>query len=156
MPASTPDVREEILLRLVAVTTALGYQSSVRNRQLRSNDERPGTVLLDGDEAPALAYPTARRGRGMQVMPVIMQMKPELYVVLKEDRPTNVDVGEDLNARRIILVAAICEDAQLRTLVGSNGAIIYNGCVTDLKSGSALTGQMRLDFAFNYVFFPTA
>lgn len=156
MAASTPDVREAILLRLLAVATGLGYASAVRNRALRDNDQRPAIIVLDGDETPALQYSTAKRGRGMQMTPVIMRMSPELYVLLKEDRPTNMNVGEDLNAKRIVLVAAIAEDAQLRTLVGSNGAIVYNGCTTDLKSGSALTGQMRLDFAFNYVFFPTA
>lgn len=161
MAASTPDVREAILIRLAAIilTPALGFTTAVRNRGLRSNEQRPAVIVLDGDEAPILTHGgrnnRSQGGRAMGLTPSIMQMRPELYILLKEDRPVNTDIGPDVNAMRIALVAAIAEDTALKTLVGSNGTILYNGCVTDLKSGSALTGQMRLDFAFNYTFKPT-
>jgi len=158
MPAATPDRREAILERISAIilTPGLGFASSVRNRGLRQNEQRPACVLLDGDESPKLVHNNRRSGRASMLTPQIMIMRPELYVLLVEKRPTNVEVGQDLNAKRIALVAAIAEDTALATLLGSNGGMVYNGCVTDLKSGSALTGQMRLDFAYTYTFYPTA
>ena len=163
MPAASPDVREAVLARLQAIIllpAAGTFSTAVRNRGLRSNEQRPAVIMLDGDETPVLTHGgrnnRAQSGRSMVLTPSIMQMRPELYILLKEDRPVNVDVGEELNTKRIALVAAIAEDTALKALLGSNGGILYNGCVTDLKSGSALTGQMRLDFAFNYTFFPTA
>lgn len=162
MPAYATDVREAILLRLAAIvlTPGLGFASAVRNRGLRSNEQRPAVIVLDGDESPILTHGgrqnRAQGGRALPLTPSIMQMKPELYILLQEARPKNLEVGEELNAKRIALIAAIAEDTALAALLGSNGTMLYNGCVTDLKSGSALTGQMRLDFAFNYTFHPTA
>jgi len=156
MPAATPDKREAILERVSAIClTVPGFSSSVRNRGLRSNEQRPACVLLDGDESSKLVHDTRNKGRAGAMTPQIMIMRPELFVLLPEKRPTNVDVGQDLNEKRIALIAAIAEDASLAALLGSNGGVVYNGCVTDLKSGSAATGQMRLDFAYTYTFIPT-
>lgn len=152
------DKRELILQRIAAICvaekTGAGIIEVVRNRGAMDNDKRPAVVLLDGDERPAFAAPTS--GRTLPLGPAVMLMSPELYVILKESRPTNPEIGSDLNEKRIKLAKAIAEDAELKTLLGANGGIIYNGCVTDLKSGSALTGQMRLDFSYRYVFDPTA
>lgn len=153
------DKREMILARIAAITTGAqanaGIVTCVRNRGLMDNDRRPACVLLDGDEKPYTS--TQRRaGRSMPMGPVIMQMVPELYVILKEARPVNENVGLDLNTMRMKLSKAIVEDTELKTLLGANGGINYNGCVTDLKSGSPLTGQMRMDFTYRYVFDPTS
>jgi hypothetical protein len=154
------DTRELILARIAAlcVETA-GFVSAVRNRALLKTDKRPAVILLDGDEFPVLTHGgrqnRARSGRMMMLTPSIMQLRPELYVLMPEDRPTNQDIGPALNQKRVDLCKAIAEDEQLIMLLGSNGNIIYNGCATDLKSGSALTGQMRLDFYYNYTFFPS-
>lgn len=154
------DTRELILARVSAITVEVaGFVSAVRNRGLLKTEHRPATILLDGDEFPVLTHGgrqnRARSGRMMALTPSIMQLRPELYVLLPETRPTNVEIGPVLNQHRVNLCKAIGEDEQLRMLCGSNGDIIYNGCATDLKSGSALTGQMRLDFYYNYTFFPS-
>jgi len=153
------DTRELILARISAITvaeaTGAGITSCVRNRGLRSNEQRPACVLLDGDETAKLVHDSRRKGRATMLTPQVMIMRPELYILLKEDRPSNDDIGPELNAKRLLIVKAIAEDVPLVTLLGSNGSIVYNGCVTDLKSGSPLTGQMRLDFAYTYTFFPT-
>lgn len=154
------DTRELILARVAALTVEVaGFVSVVRNRALLKTEKRPACILLDGDEFPVLTHGgrqnRAHSGRMMMLTPSVMQMRPELYVLLPEDRPTNVDIGPLLNQKRVDLCKAIAEDDALRMLIGSNGDIIYNGCATDLKSGSALTGQMRLDFFYNYVFFPS-
>lgn len=154
MPAVVPDVREAILDRVAAIVlTVPGFVTSVRNRGLRKTESRPACILLDGDETAKLVHEV--RGRASRMTPQVMTMRPELFILMPEDRPTNVGIGEDLNAKRVALIAAMADDEALAVLLGSNGGVVYNGCVTDLKSGSAVTGQMRLDFAYTYTFIPT-
>lgn len=159
------DKREQILVRIqeimVEAKTGAGILTSVRNRGALPNDKRPATVLLDGDEREANVTPFTRADQYGGTRPRLMRMLPELYVIMDEGRPTGltadaINLGTLLNEKRIKLSNAICNDAALIALLGPNGGIFYNGCVTDLKSGSALTGQMRLDFAYNYFFDPTA
>jgi hypothetical protein len=158
------DKREAILERIAAITTetktGAGLVACVRNRGLIATDKRPAAVLLDGDEKPAIFRPNAATDSRSTFRPALMRMSPELYILMDEPLPLNdaarVDLGSALNAKRIALSNAITSDAALKTLLGSNGGIVYNGCVTDLKSGSALTGQMRLDFIYIYFFDPSA
>jgi hypothetical protein len=158
------DKREGILVRLAAICvaeqTAAGIVRVVRNRALLKNEDRPAIVLLDGDEKPASFQPQARTNSRYVIRPQLTRMSPELYVLLDEARPIGegadgLGIGSVLNDKRIKLCAAIYADTALAALLGPNGGIVYNGCATDLKSGSALTGQMRLDFAFTYMFDPT-
>jgi hypothetical protein len=155
------DTRELILVRLLAIAVAQAdFVTAVRNRGLLSTEARPAIVLMDGDETPVLTHGgrsnRARSGTIMALTPQVMQMKPELYITLPENDPAIQEtLGTLLNVKRRLLVRAIAEDEALLLLLGSNGNIIYNGCATDLKSGSSLKGQMRLDFLLNYTFFPT-
>lgn len=148
------DTRELILARmLVTLATVSGVQTAVRNRGLLSNEKRDAIVLCDGDETVKLL--PGRSGRGPVMLTTsINTMRPELYVLLKEGRVNNIDVGQHLNAYRIAVCAALSTDTELEALLGAEGGITYNGCVTDLKSGSSLSGEMRLDFAISYVFNP--
>jgi hypothetical protein len=147
------DKREAILERIAAITTetktGAGLVACVRNRGLIATDKRP-----------AIFRPNAATDSRSTFRPALMRMSPELYILMDEPLPLNdaarVDLGSALNAKRIALSNAITSDAALKTLLGSNGGIVYNGCVTDLKSGSALTGQMRLDFIYIYFFDPSA
>lgn len=154
------DKREDILAQYLAIAVAVktadvSIKTAIRNRGWQSNEERPAVILLDADEATTGNQSTYGRG-GLLMRPAIVTMRPELYVILDERRLKNDTVGESLNAYRVALSQAIASDTTMATLLGSNGKVVYNGCVTDLKSGSALTGQMRLDFAFTYVFVPTS
>lgn len=155
-----PDKREDILVRYLAIAQSVQIADTtiktvIRNRGWKSNEDRPAIVLLDGDEANTGAEYRLGRG-GLQMRPALVTMRPELYVLLDERRLQNDTVGQDLNNYRVLLARALAIDTQMVSLLGSNGKVVYNGCVTDLKSGSALTGQMRLDFAFTYLFVPTA
>lgn len=152
------DMREDALNRVLEIMgTVPGIVTHVRNRGLRQNEHRPGMVLLDGDETPRTSLDTRRlQGRAMMMAPQIVQLRPEMYILMQEGRPNNDGLGPDINAFRIAFLKKLWEDTTLATILGSNGSIVYNGCVTDLKSGSALTGQMRLDFIMNYVLKPTA
>lgn len=159
--------RELILERIKSITiatkTGAGIITCVRNRALMSNEKRPACVLLDGDERPAVLKPNSHTDSRGGIRPAILRMSPELYVLMDEGRPNNdsygpnadQNIGTVLNEKAILLSAAIMSDAELKALLGANGGAVYNGCVTDLKSGSALTGQMRLDFVYTYVFDPT-
>jgi hypothetical protein len=148
------DKREDIILRLIAIAgTITGIQSVLRNRGQANNTMRPCVIVLDGDETVYRSKPLPP-ARGVMMSPSIMTMTPEIYILLKEDRPTNEEVGPDINAFRIALISAIASDAGLRALLGPNGSLSFNGTTTDLKSGGQLAGQMKLDFSFNYVFNP--
>ena len=154
------DTRELILVRILDICTAqAGFVTKVRNRGLIKTDRRPAVVLLDGGETPVLTHGgrtnRARQGIIMALTPQIMEMRPELYITLSEEDAEIGDVGTKLNAKRREIIKAIAEDDLLLILLGSNGGLVYNGCETDLKSGSALKGQMRLDFAYRYTLFPT-
>lgn len=158
------DTRELILERLLAIAVGqAGFATAVRNRGLRTNEKRPAVIVLDGDEAPVLTHGgrgnRAQNGIAMGMTPQIMLMKPELYLLLTEQRPTNEEeeknVGTQLNEKRRLFIKAIAADDELIMLLGSNGNMIYNGCVTDLKSGMALSGQMRIDMNLTYTFHPT-
>lgn len=153
-----PDKREEILTQFLAIAVAVktadvSIKTAIRNRGWKENEARPAIILLDGDETGNL---NELKGRAGLMRPQLVTMRPELYVILDERRLKNETVGEDLNAYRLALAVAIASDQTMATLLGSNGKVVYNGCTTDLKSGSALTGQMRLDFAFTYLFVPQA
>lgn len=149
------DTREDLIARLVVIMgTVPGITSSVRNRNLRSNEQRPAMVLLDGDETPRVSL-RGQRGRAAMMAPQIMELRPEVYILLQEGRPNNETVGQQLDAFRIVFLKKVWEDTILSTLLGSNGSIVYNGCQTDLKSGSSMSGEMRLDFVMNYVLKPT-
>jgi hypothetical protein len=151
------DKRELILVRLKGiledVKTELSVVTVARNRGLLKNEKRPALVVLDGDERFRLTN-DRHRGRAGMMAPSIQIMNPEIYILLDEARPITDETGTKLNQMRIVLVHAIATDSALATLVGSNGNVVYNGCVTDLKSGGALSGEMKLDFAIQYVFDP--
>lgn len=152
------DKRELLLARLLTILkTVEGMETCARNRGLMKNDKRPAIILLDGDESVATQPVTRSNSAGLT--PTINTARPEIYVLLKEARPTNeiaegVTVGTELNRLRIDITTKIATDADLIALLGPNGRMRYLGCVTDLKSGSPLSGELRLDFSFNYVFDP--
>lgn len=153
-----PDKRELLLKRLfVILKTVPQIETYARNRGAMTNDARPAIILLDGDESVVTQGKPS--GRSATLTPSINRLRPEIYVLLKEGRPQNVKAGEvtpgeELNALRMDITQKIATDADLLTLMGPNGGMRYLGCATDLKSGSSLSGEMRLDFSFDYVFDP--
>lgn len=94
--------------------------------------------------------------------PQLMTMTPQLFVLPKDALPLNetydvakVNQGTIVNGFRDTVIRVIAQDPVLLDLVTSNGSIAYMGMETDFKSGSALQGQCRLDFAFTYPYDPT-
>lgn len=140
--------REEILARLFAILQAQdGFNTFKRNRALLDNDALPAVILLDGNETVRTSG--ERRGRhGMS--PVIVTMTPQIFVLLKNNKPTNDNnVGTMLNTYRGAIIRAIATDAQLAALAGPNGELAYQTAETDLNTGMPLEGQMQINIAIS-------
>jgi hypothetical protein len=153
------DMREDILARLfIIMGTMDDIETNARNRTLLETEKRPAQVLLDGDENVRSSIGTQRKqGNASLMAPQIMTLRPELYYLPKEKRHINAtNIGTEANTWRRAFLGKLWSDVELATLLGSNGSIEYNGCETDLKSGSAMSGEIKLDFIVNYVLKPTA
>lgn len=147
------DKREEILTRLFELLqTVPGVTTVARNRGELPEDLRPAITLLDGDEEADLA--AVAQGHMVQA-PNIVTMRPEIYAVLQQREPKNENVGQDLNTFRKEILRVIIGDNNLKTLVGTNGLIFYEGCLTDLASGRSMQGQIQVRLAFRYVMKPS-
>lgn len=147
------DKREIILTRILAALAAIpGVQTTWRNRGELPEDKRPAVVLLDGTESSRTD--TFDRGR-IKASVNIITMLPQVFLLLKpRDTPKNEGVGEELSDYRTKIIKAICSDSELVNYVGPNGQIEYRGCDTDMQTGSTLSGEMQLHFAFRYVLNP--
>lgn len=146
-----PDTREAILARIVEIMkTVPGIKTVVRNEIDLSRKDQPAATLLDGDEE---VY-TRPRVPSQILAPQIMRMRFGLFITVKDARPKPNDMGTVLNGLRIAAIKALTADVQLRTLIGTNGALEFTGINTDLNVGSAISGEMQLNFTANYFFDP--
>jgi hypothetical protein len=111
----------------------------------------PGIIILDADEIkdPRAQLP-ARGLIERAVPPSIMKMTPEIYVVLEVRGITNRNVGQDLNTARLAILGAVLPDKALQGIVGPNGNIVYDGCVTDLARNRTMKGQLGISITFTY------
>jgi len=89
------------------------------------------------------------------IPPQLIDMTPEIYVVLDVRKPTNVNVGADLDLARLAILAVILPDETLQAIVGANGDIIYDGSVTDLARNRTMEGQLGLSVTFTYPLLPS-
>lgn len=153
------DRRERILTRmeelLQGVCTQLGGWIYARNRGELPDEMRPALILLDADEAVGLPVQLNQARGQLRTPPMIMEMRPQLFAVLKDREPKNLLVGTDLlTARRLILpllLPSLLTDDTLKSLVGSNGFIRYEGLLTDLATGRSMRGECQFNFVFGYV-----
>lgn len=149
-----PDTRELILERLLVLAKAVpNVKDAWRNRGLRKNSQRPCIVIMDADETSAVSQPS--RGRQVGFAPQIVRMRPEIYILMDEMRPTNQNetdenVGALINQIKHDFMVSMTNDSTLISLLGSNGGMVYDGLATDLKSGARASGEMKLDFTFTY------
>jgi hypothetical protein len=159
------DRRELVLARLVALLGNLTIPllggpngavsivpgNIVHNRNELPADKVPGIIILDADEVknPRQTPPT----RGLQeghVGPHVINMTPEIYVVLDVRGIQNQNVGEDLNTARLAILRAVLPDRTLQQIVGANGNISYDGSVTDLARNRQMKGQLGISITFTY------
>jgi hypothetical protein len=147
-----PSKRELILARVEELLGTIdGPKTVLRNRGLADNDMRPALILLDGDEFSRTTGD--KRGR-VAMSPQIMELRPQVFIVMDVRWPQNADLGPDINALKWAIEQALANDQNLIDLVGTNGNILLLRAETDLKSGSAVRGQLRLDFTLTYVLDP--
>lgn len=159
------DRRQEILDRLYALLSVLTINLAggpngaahitagniVKNRQDLQADKVPGMIVLDADEVKDPVLLKAPPGTQQNRMPAqIMKMTPEIYVVLDVRPVGNLNVGKDLNTARLAILNAIMTDQLLWDIVGPNGNITYDGCVTDLARNRTAKGQIGLSVTFTY------
>lgn len=157
------DRRNLILERLDAIlkgmtitlsTGTIAVGNFVRNRGELPPGKVPGIVLLDADEVWDPHTPNlASRGDG-QTTPGLIRMTPEIYIVLDVRKPNNDEVGADLNMARALILGKLINDEALKTIVGSNGQIRYDGCVTDMARNRQMKGQLGMSITFIYPFVP--
>lgn len=138
------DRREAILARLLEVCAALpGVTFSARNALTISAESRPAVVVYDADEDASDEDPPDRPSNA----PRRVDMTPEVYVLMGERHET---IGTELNAMRAALIKAVLTDATLISLVGTNGRILYDSCMTSLAPGRATEANLGIGFTFRY------
>jgi hypothetical protein len=148
--------RESIITAILALLETYktnnpdAVKTVVRNRAPHETEKRPCLVLLDGDERSRTTFDRKSSRGGARMAPQIMQMQPQIVIILEDLKANDDTKGTRLNTLRGDLISLVAESAELRTMVGSNGSIIFNGSTTDLKTGGAIQGQMLLDFSFFY------
>lgn len=144
------DTRELILARLAAVLAAVpGVVTFARNDAGVVEGTTPSVLLLDGDEDNG-SPESYGRGRPAN-SPVVMVMKPEVYVLV-----ASADPGPTLNALRDAIVSAVLNDSQLLGLCYATDPVHYEGAQSAFASGRTLEGEMGLNFTFHYVLRPVA
>lgn len=131
--------------------TSIPSGNIVRNQNDLPAAKVPGIVLLDGDEVKSPRQQRPERGQKENGVPdMVLRMTPEIYVVLDVRDRSNTNVGEDLNLARMAILGAILPDPTLQSIVGDNGDIVYDGCVTDLAKNRAMKGQIGVSITFAY------
>jgi hypothetical protein len=143
------DKREDILVLIKTILTEVAGDDVFvyRNMIGFEDNELPAYVLLDGLETMDQRA-SDRRG------PQVMVLQPQIfYLPVPTINPKNTGVGEDLSAKRVVLIKKIMGDGRLRDKVGTNGYVEYRGMETDMQAGAdEAIGRFRLDFAFAYLF----
>lgn len=136
------DRREAVLSRIIAILANVDDLTTV----LRNVDEipersRPCAILIDGDER------RSETSQGNWESAYIVIMSPIIAIGVSS---TPEQVGPDCNALRAKVLSAILNDSQLRTIVGRNGRIVYEGMIGKLSQGSLMAGDIQLELQIHY------
>lgn len=138
------DIREQVLVRLAQILTMIpNVRDTARNPVNLPDTQLPAAILFDGDEDPIdnAVYPTGH--------PRLFNMRPTITLTQQASAP-----GSDLNAMRVDLIRLVISDAPLKTILGANGSVAYDGCQTGFYQGRSLQGTMNADFAIQYALEP--
>ena len=136
-----PDIREDILARLVEVVASVPNMRSVhRNNTDITDDQMPAALVLDGDEDVVTD----------KSQPMIVEMTPEIQIVEQSGA-----IGSDLTTFRAELIKLVFADATLKAKTGPNGKIRYLGCETSFGWQEKQYGALQMRFSFKYPLKPT-
>jgi hypothetical protein len=137
------DLRESVLARLADILAGVSdFLTVARNLDELPETKRPCAILIDGDEVRT----PDTQGRNGQ--PIMIDMSPVVSIGVSADDPA--DVGPAVSSLRAQVIKAVLFDAQLYTILGANGRIIYDGATSKLSHGSILNGDVELRFVFTY------
>lgn len=162
------DRREQILnyiyTGLLPQVPGISPANLFRDASQLTEDQKPGIVLLDGDEKLV----TDRKGHSLVAMPpAVFVLTPQIFVLLpmvdnvdaavypQTHKGVSAPSGPAISAMRAAILQIIVPDQQLIAMCGPNGQVDYEGCETDMKSGSTigtLGAQLQMNFAISYVF----
>lgn len=139
------DKRELILARVTQVLADTDYfQEVYRNKDATPDSVRPCIIILDGNETvedpPSDRPPTANTR---------VVMTPEVYAFVDAARPE--EIGPIMSQARAQVIKALLTDTVLLGLVGSNGAIRYAGCQTQVAPGRRIEGTVLTNISFSYI-----
>jgi len=139
------DIRENILKRLMEIAASIpNVRSAKRNLVDLPEDILPAANIRDGDEESnglndiGSSHPPNRD--------YTVQMTPEIEISEQSD-----EVGSDIGTLRRELIKRVLTDAVLVGSVGTNGAIRYLGCQTDIYAGRTYVAVLSAQFVFKYV-----
>ncbi len=144
------DRREQIAARLVEIAEGIVGRVG-RNAKEMTGRTSPAIVVWDGDEG---AEADGSAGRRPVNAPVMVDMMPELRIL--HEQPAD-DIGTALNALRIEVIKAVIADAVsggLRSIIGSNGWVRYEGLSTEMAPGRQMEGSMGVRFIVHYPLIP--
>jgi hypothetical protein len=137
-----------VLARLLDLITAIGDFNIVeRNLDELPEGIRPCAVLIDGDENRSADT------EGKNGQPIIMVMTPIIAIGCSGQAE---DVGPTLSSLRGQVIKAVSNDATLRSIVGPNGKVFYDGLTGKLSHGSLMAADAEIRFAINYPLKPAA
>jgi hypothetical protein len=142
------DRREAVLSRLFDLITAIGdFNAAERNLDELPEGVRPCAVLIDGDENRS-ADSEGRNGQ-----PIIMVMTPIIAIGVSGQVD---DIGPNLSSLRSQVISKTLNDATLRSIIGPNGKVIYDGLTGKLSHGSLMAADAEIRFAISYPLKPAA
>lgn len=139
------DVREAILLRILDVVGAIdGIVATGRMVADVKGLARPAVLLHDGPEQALDLTPGERRSRVQ-----LVEMSPLITLKISADAGA---IGSLLNIYRGRLLAALGGDADLATLITTNGAFRYDSWDIEPITLEAKEAVATLGVVFTYPF----
>lgn len=136
------DRREQVLSRIFTILEDIkDFTTVVRNVDEMPERSRPCAVLIDGDER------RSDTSQGNWESAYIVIMTPIIAIGVSSSPE---QIGGDANALRTKVLAGILPDATLKSIVGKNGRIIYEGLTGKLSHGSLMACDAQLEFQIHY------
>jgi hypothetical protein len=155
--------REQILAQVFTLLQAIDPTiPAFRNRGDIEDIGRPAIILLDGSEH--VITPEQEAGKTVRMRPALIQMSPQIFVLLKErDTAQNntinnvaAPVGAELSFWIDAIRGALASDPTLVGMLTSTGQVIFRGAWTDMMTGGTMIGELRMFIDLIYPWLPPA
>lgn len=138
------DVRNLILERLADLIRVQGVSTSARNMAQGFSDGAalPGVLLMDGSEEVD-AIPSGRENASIYKV----TMLPVIHLTAMGDEAV---IGNDMNAIRFRIIAAVLADTELAALTAEGKGVRFLGTMTKWSAGRGVQGDMVIRFSILY------